>query len=239
LPIRGVTSTAARAWLSFVRFALLASVAFLLIFPVLVHDGPLSQDLYFNSAYPIYFACVSYCSSEMVRILKSNDVSQMLLAAEGGKTSDEIAGRIYSGTSKVALEGLLIAAIVVATVMPCIVRCLLDEVYIGEDVSVFYRFVGFGGLTVLTLSLPIAAIVNVCANSHIPLLLTISRVQVAAAFDELHPKLAELGLQRFAPHAPLTTLHVTPGALLRFTSTEGSIKCASSHSLPYVGQHGG
>lgn len=219
VPVRAPKSLAARLWLWVVRTMMVLLTAY--FFWLMVYGtGPAFNDRHEAIILISEVVIVSFVASSTTNVLRSPAFLTILANADTGQTSMELATRFYSRTRGASTKaGLSATSLTILFYMGLLPR-LGDAFYIASSDAEAVMF-GYTGIVISVLAAPPLFAQITTSLSQSSMLLAISRMQLVAAFDELHPVIAELGMWRAtkATDAQLGlvgSLTVTPGAVHRF-----------------------
>lgn len=213
VPCRTPRWRVSRAWCSFVfygRALCLAACSARLTYA----SGPMFTDVQSSLTIVLWHAFVFYCPFVLNKLLRSDEMLKMLTYLDGG-TCEEQGERLYEHT-KIAGVALSIFTVVASAGFSLCTPVYLHRDYIGPEAAWYDHAYGWSGFVIVTFLIP-PILASFCASFALMyLMLCLGSMTLEAAFDKLHPKLAELGLHRFVSIARVTKLQLSHASIAKF-----------------------
>merc|ERR1719383_294598 len=163
----------------------------------------------------LFHMYVFFSPFRLNRALRSDAILKMLATLEGG-TAAELGQRLHRHTFLVAVIIFVLVAVASALAYVAFLPLFFHPGYVAQDAELWDMAFGWvSGLVFMFLIPPILASL-LASFALMYLLLYLGSMQPEVSFDQIHPKVAELGLHRFHAIAHVKPLTLTNAALTKF-----------------------
>ena len=214
VPYRTPELASSRYWTYFVLYGRAVCLS-LCLTRMVYATGPAFTDTQSALAIVLFHVYAFFAPFRLNRILRSDALLAMLASLEGG-TTQELGERLNAQTRLVALVVGSLTAAAATLVYIGFLPLFFNEAYIGRDAAPWDQAFGWtSGIAFIFLIPPIVATYFAAFGLEF-LLLSIGTMQLEASFDQLHPRVAELGLLRFLSIAHVAKLTLSSAALTKF-----------------------